>query len=82
MPCVFSSQRECFFGSGSLGIPMPLKRRSTRVVLILLRSAFLFLVAFLILRWTWSRGIAPVGVGIIALTTGILLDLWQQFYSD
>jgi hypothetical protein len=56
---------------------MPLKRRRA-VILVLLRSAVFSFFAFLILRWTWSRGMLPVGVGSVAATITILLDFWRQ----
>jgi len=57
---------------------MLLKRHRTSVILILLRSAAFAVVAFLILRWTWGRGMLPVGVGSGAAIATILIDLSRQ----
>jgi len=54
-----------------------MKRRGT-AILILLRAAGFSFMAFFILRWTWGRGILPVGVGIGAAIATILIDLSQQ----
>jgi hypothetical protein len=57
---------------------MALKAHRSRVLLVLLRSAVFYLLAFLILRWAWSRGMLPAGAGIGALVATILIDLRRQ----
>jgi hypothetical protein len=54
------------------------KHRSTQVILILLRSAVFALVAFLILKWAWGKGLHSVGVGAAAAAISILFDLRGQ----
>jgi len=55
-----------------------MKLRRTQVILILLRSVMFSFLAFAILRWTWGSGMLPVGVGIVAAITTILLDFYRQ----
>jgi hypothetical protein len=62
---------------GEMGTSQKMMPRETRTIQIIIRLLVYSSAAFMILWWTWKRGIVSVVVGIDSAITTFLLNLFQ-----